>query len=115
MAAFEHDTATFAELLLGDAAASTIFEHDAVRRLCIWHALEETEHKAVAFAAFRHFGGRELMRRLAMTAATVDFASRVVGMTMVSIALDPTQGAHDCGRSSASPGCFARRSHPSRR
>lgn len=88
-AAVEHYTATLAELLLSDPAARAVFEHDAVWRLFMWHALEESEHKAVAFDTYRHVGGSEAMRRVAMTLAHVDFISNVIGMTAVSIALDP--------------------------
>ena len=93
-AAFEHYTATLAELLLSDAEARAVFEHDGARRLFVWHALEETEHKAVAFDTLRHFGGSERLRRLTMTAATLDFVSHVVGTTLVSIALDADARRH---------------------
>lgn len=88
-AADEHYTATLAELLLTDADARGVFEHDAVRRLFVWHALEESEHKAVAFDTFKHVGGTERMRLATMTAAHLDFIAGVVLMTAVSIALDP--------------------------
>src|SRR4051812_29612140 len=48
-AALEHYTATLAETLLSDPAARDEAGHEAVRHLLVWHALEESEHKAVAF------------------------------------------------------------------
>lgn len=88
-AAVEHYTATLAELLLADPAARGVFEHPAVNRLFVWHALEEAEHKAVAFDAYRYVGGGEGMRRFVMTVAHIDFLSNVCAMTAASIALDP--------------------------
>ena len=37
---------------------------DAVRDLFVWHALEESEHKAVAFDVYRAVGGSERLRHL---------------------------------------------------
>ncbi len=93
-AALEHYTATLAEMLLTDPDARGVFEHDAVRRLFVWHALEEAEHKAVAFDTYRHVGGSERMRRLAMTAVDLDFLLELVAMTAVSVSLDPVARRH---------------------
>jgi len=50
--ALEHFTAIFAELVLGEPA---FFRgaHPAMARLWRWHALEEAEHKAVAFDVYQ--------------------------------------------------------------
>lgn len=93
-AALEHYTATLAEMLLTDPDARAVFEHDAVRRLFLWHSLEEAEHKAVAFDTYRHVGGSERMRRLAMTAVHLDFLLELVVMTAVSVSLDPVARRH---------------------
>ncbi|HWC38918.1 MAG TPA: metal-dependent hydrolase [Acidimicrobiales bacterium] len=61
-AAAEHFTATLAELLLSDQETRDLFDHDGVRDLFLWHALEESEHKAVAFDVYRAVGGTERMR-----------------------------------------------------
>jgi predicted metal-dependent hydrolase len=51
-AALEHFTAIFAELVLGDARYFRD-AHPAMQRLWTWHALEEAEHKAVAFDVYQ--------------------------------------------------------------
>ena len=47
-AALEHFTATLAELVLKSEEIRDLMGADAVRDLFVWHALEESEHKAVA-------------------------------------------------------------------
>src|SRR5688572_7232476 len=58
-AALEHFTATLAELVLTKPEVRDLFGHDEVRNLFLWHALEESEHKAVAFDVYRLVGGSE--------------------------------------------------------
>ncbi|MGK2928914.1 MAG: metal-dependent hydrolase, partial [Acidimicrobiales bacterium] len=65
-AALEHYTATLAETLLSDPDARNTIAHDEVRSLFLWHALEESEHKAVAFDLYRAVGGSERMRTITM-------------------------------------------------
>src|SRR5437763_11901619 len=65
-AALEHYTATLAETLLGDPEARAEVAHEGVRNLLMWHALEESEHKAVAFDVYKAVGGSERMRKAAM-------------------------------------------------
>jgi predicted metal-dependent hydrolase len=88
-AALEHYTATLAETLLADERARAFFDVPEVRSLLLWHALEESEHKAVAFDVYRHAGGSEGLRRFTMNATTVMFVCFVVGSTTVSLARDP--------------------------
>jgi predicted metal-dependent hydrolase len=88
-AALEHFTATLAELALTDEVARTLPGDPAVRDLFLWHALEESEHKAVAFDVYRAVGGSERTRVMTMKALRVGF---IVGMTLqmaVSLAGDP--------------------------
>ncbi|MDA8341133.1 MAG: metal-dependent hydrolase [Actinomycetota bacterium] len=61
-AALEHFTATLAELVLSNEASRAEFGHPAVLDLFLWHALEESEHKAVAFDVYRAVGGSERTR-----------------------------------------------------
>ncbi|HEV7723145.1 MAG TPA: metal-dependent hydrolase, partial [Iamia sp.] len=84
-AALEHYTATLAEVLLADEQAQAMFSEDEVRHLLMWHAIEESEHKAVAFDVYKAVGGTERMRVWTMNALRYGF---VVGMFFqVSVSL----------------------------
>ena len=61
--ALEHFTAMMAEALLGNMRGEM---HPSVRPLWAWHALEESEHKAVAFDVYRATGGGAWRRIIAM-------------------------------------------------
>jgi predicted metal-dependent hydrolase len=61
-AALEHFTATLAELVLTNEEIRDLLGSDGVRDLFVWHALEESEHKAVAFDVYKAVGGRERLR-----------------------------------------------------
>jgi uncharacterized protein len=61
-AALEHFTATLAELVLSNEEIRRQMGADAVRDLFVWHALEESEHKAVAFDVYKAVGGGERLR-----------------------------------------------------
>ena len=88
-AALEHFTAVLAETLLTKPEARDMFGHDEVRSLFLWHALEESEHKAVAFDVYKAVGGTERMRTITMNVITVGFLSMVVVATTVSLLRDP--------------------------
>jgi len=77
-AALEHFTATLAEMILTDERARNAGGHRAVHDLFVWHALEESEHKAVAFDVYRAMGGSERTRVVTMKLMRIGF---VVGMT----------------------------------
>jgi len=74
-AALEHFTATLAELVLSDEGTRDQFGHEAVRDLFVWHALEESEHKAVAFDVYKAVGGSERLRVFTMNLLCVVFIS----------------------------------------
>ena len=61
-AALEHFTATLAEMILSNEDARNLFGDDTVKALFVWHALEEAEHKAVAFDVYKVIGGSERLR-----------------------------------------------------
>jgi predicted metal-dependent hydrolase len=88
-AALEHYTATLAELLLSKPEAREMIDHEEVRALFLWHALEESEHKAVAFDVYRAVGGTERMRRFNMNLMTFGFLTAVITATTVSLLRDP--------------------------
>ncbi len=96
-AALEHYTATLAETLLSNPEARAELESDAVRYLLMWHALEEAEHKAVAFDVYRAVGGTERMRKAAMWVVHANFVFETGTWTLISIAKDPEARRHPLG------------------
>ena len=88
-AALEHFTATLAEMLLTNEEARDLFGHEEVRNLFLWHALEESEHKAVAFDVYKAVGGTERMRTWTMNAITVGFLVGMAAQTGVAVLMDP--------------------------
>ena len=87
-AALEHYTAALAETLLTDERAQALLGGTEVRNMLLWHALEESEHKAVAFDVYRAAGGSERMRIRVMRLVTVGFLARVVWYTTLSMLRD---------------------------
>ncbi len=61
-AALEHFTAVFAETLLSDERAQALLGTTEVRSMLLWHAIEESEHRSVAFDVYRSVGGDEARR-----------------------------------------------------
>ncbi len=84
-AALEHFTATFAEVLLGSDEAREQVGHSIVRDILLWHALEESEHKAVAFDVYKVAGGSERLRVFTMNLLTVGFLGGMAIQTFVSL------------------------------
>ena len=70
--ALEHFTAILAEQLLASERLRSEF-HLEMLPLWLWHALEESEHKAVAFDVYRAAGGGYVHRSLWMLVTTVMF------------------------------------------
>ncbi len=93
-AALEHYTATLAETLLGQPEARASIGHEGARHLFMWHALEEAEHKAVAFDVYRHVGGTERMRIITMWLIHLQFVLETVIWTAFSLGLDPAARRH---------------------
>ena len=93
-AALEHFTATLAEIILGDERARRMIGHPEVENLFLWHALEESEHKAVAFDVYKAVGGTERMRVWTMKLIRWTF---VIGMglqVLVSVLMDRDARRH---------------------
>lgn len=88
-AALEHFTATLAELLLTSEETRRLFGHDEVRNLFLWHALEESEHKAVAFDVYKAVGGTERMRVITMNFLRYGFVAMLAVQIAFSLLLDP--------------------------
>lgn len=87
-AALEHYTATLAETLLTDPRAQELLGETEVRSMLLWHALEESEHKSVAFDVYRAAGGTERMRIATMRWTTFSFLLGVLGHTLASMLAD---------------------------
>lgn len=87
-AAFEHYTATLAEIILTSDEAQELIGDAEVRPILLWHAFEESEHKAVAFDVYRQVGGSERTRVRAMQIASLIFFAEVIFQTSWSMAGD---------------------------
>ena len=87
-AALEHYTATLAELLLTSDLEKE-FSHEGIRDVFLWHALEESEHKAVAFDVYKAVGGSERMRIWTMKVLRPGFAIFLAIHVLVSILSTP--------------------------
>jgi hypothetical protein len=110
--ALEHFTAMMAEALLSKSGMRDDM-HPSVQPLWIWHALEESEHKAVAFDVYRATGGSALRRILTMVPITILFAL-VLGTAHVrflaerGILLRPWRWVRGIGRLWVWPGYLTR-------
>lgn len=68
-AALEHFTATWAQRLLTHQPSRERMLAPEMRRLFTWHAVEESEHKTVAFDVYKAVGGDYPTRVVAMALA----------------------------------------------
>ena len=107
-AALEHYTATLAEQLLRDDDTKALFGDSRVLDVFLWHALEESEHKTVAFDVYRTIGGTERMRRAVMDGITVGFiggVALIVGLSLLKdrAAYNPVRLAESLRRLAGSP------------
>ncbi|PIB79731.1 metal-dependent hydrolase [Mycobacterium celatum] len=88
-AAAEHYTAVLAERVLSNDEIQAIPGDPEVWNLLNWHALEELEHKSVAFDVYRAMGGSERARiavMMALIALTIPLTATSLA---VSLARDP--------------------------
>ncbi len=85
--ALEHFTATMAEAWLRQTRIRDR-AHESVRPLWAWHAMEELDHKAVAFDVYRAAGGTYPMRVVAMVGATAFIIAQVSWMQLRMLAHD---------------------------
>ncbi|MEK9712103.1 MAG: metal-dependent hydrolase [Thalassolituus sp.] len=74
--AMEHFTASLAEFLLKNSEILDDAE-PTVRKMLIWHAVEEIEHKAVAFDVYNAHVGDEFMRKRVMVISMISLFSRL--------------------------------------
>jgi hypothetical protein len=87
-AALEHFTATLAELVLTSEETRESFGHPTIRDLFVWHALEESEHKAVAFDVYKAVGGTERMRVMTMNVFRYAFVGGMFFQVLASLLTD---------------------------
>jgi predicted metal-dependent hydrolase len=88
-AGLEHYTATLAETLLRDEGAMAEFDTPVIRTLFSWHALEESEHKSVAYDVYQHVSGDQLRRVATMWVIHVGFLFGMAAAVALSVARDP--------------------------
>jgi uncharacterized protein len=93
-AALEHYTATLAELLLTDEEARRSVGQPGARDILTWHALEESEHKAVAYDVYNAVGGGEFTRIFIMFLTDLLFIFETGVMFVISLLKDPTTWRH---------------------
>ena len=92
----EHVTALLAEVILTDEDTQRLLGHEAVRDVFYWHALEESEHKAVAFDVYRTIGGSERLRIWTMRLVRHGLLFGLVLQIVAALALD--RSARERGR-----------------
>ena len=71
--ALEHFTASMAEQLLQREDLTTQIDDEKMYKLWLWHAIEENEHKSVAYDAYQAIGGGYWVRILSMALSSVMF------------------------------------------
>jgi predicted metal-dependent hydrolase len=84
-AAFEHYTAVLAEMLLSEERAQAILGSTEVRSMLLWHAIEESEHRSVAFDVYRSVGGTETRRIWTMRIIRLTFTASVGFFSILSL------------------------------
>lgn len=86
--ALEHFTAMLADVLLREQTRLIDESEPAFVSLWLWHAVEETEHKAVCFDIYQHIFGRGVLsylhRVFIMATTSLTFvAAMAVGFSMI--------------------------------
>ena len=71
--AFEHFTALLGGYILRHPEVLATLDEDAAK-LWVWHAIEEIEHRAVAFDVYQAVYGDDKIRRMIMRSVTTGFA-----------------------------------------
>lgn len=86
--ALEHFTAIIAQYLLEHPDFHRQL-NPRVAKLWMWHALEETEHKAVAFDVYQEIFADQVTRKRIMRIITTTFLSRISYLTFKLLLNDP--------------------------
>jgi uncharacterized protein len=85
--AYEHYTAVLSEALLARPEMTAGMTPE-MRRVWRWHALEETEHKAVAFELYQALGGNYRWRVRWFFFVTIQFVLDVIRQTVLNLKHD---------------------------
>lgn len=93
-AALEHYTAVLAERILSSAEIQGLPGTPEVWHLLNWHAVEELEHKSVAFDLYRAVGGPEWIRIAAMAVVIAATVPLIALALVVSLVGDPVARRH---------------------
>ncbi|CAM3449908.1 metal-dependent hydrolase [Parendozoicomonas haliclonae] len=72
--AVEHFTAIMANAIMEDPERWIGGAPEAMQAMWHWHAIEETEHKAVCFDVYNEVGGSYIVRNLMMMQTTIHFS-----------------------------------------
>jgi len=86
--ALEHFTAIIARYVLENPDFRNGL-HPQAARLWLWHALEETEHKAVAFDTYQTVFADQNVRKRVMRIISVTFLTRISQLTLKLLLNDP--------------------------
>ena len=85
--ALEHVTATLAEHALRHPEVMAQMD-PTFRDMLVWHAIEEIEHKSVAFDVYRAQGGSEWMRRRVLLLSLTLFFVRIMSFQRLILRTD---------------------------
>ncbi len=86
-AALEHITAIMGHALLTNPIVLEAINPE-VRPLWIWHAIEEIEHKAVAFEVYKAINGSEFHRKLGLIVGTMALLGNAFRLQLKFLAAD---------------------------
>lgn len=89
-AAAEHYTAVLAERVLTSPELQSIPMSEEIHHLLNWHAMEEMEHKSVAFDVYRAVGGPEWIRIAVMFVIWAGTLPLITTAVLGSILTDPS-------------------------
>ena len=76
--ALEHFTATWAQQFLEHQETHDLMADHTMRKMWTWHAIEESEHKAVAFDTYKAIGGDYPTRAAGMVIAMLGLSAALV-------------------------------------
>ncbi|MFN3712329.1 MAG: metal-dependent hydrolase [Alcanivoracaceae bacterium] len=87
--AAEHFTAILAKQLMAHEDMQAVFASDEARRIWLWHAIEESEHKAIAMNLYRDAGGGQFLRLVAYIPTSIYMAALMSAGTVWLSTRDP--------------------------